>query len=164
MRVMKLKQIGRHYFNPSKPTEIPQHSMQLWPGFTTAIHEYEAGAMLNIDLAHKVLRTDSVLDHINNLRKKFRHEAELKDAAGAYLVGQVVLTRYACKKKEKQQQQQQHHHFTNLNVHIATTTRPTTLTTSRGTSTRPRPSSCRRARTSRTRPTTRRTTTSRSTT
>jgi len=94
MRVMKLKQIGRHYFNPSKPTEIPQHSMQLWPGYTTAIHEYEGGAMLNIDLAHKVLRTDSVLDHINNLKKKFRSEGDLKEGASAYLIGQVVLTRY----------------------------------------------------------------------
>jgi len=57
LRLLSLKQIGRHYFNPAKHNDIPQHSLQLWPGFITAIAEYDGGAMLNIDLAHKILRT-----------------------------------------------------------------------------------------------------------
>lgn len=57
LRLLKLKQIGRHYFNPSLPAQIPQHNMELWPGYITAIAEYDAGVMLNIDVAHKVLRT-----------------------------------------------------------------------------------------------------------
>jgi aubergine-like protein len=94
LRLMKLKQIGRHYFDPSKPAVIPQHNMELWPGYITAISEYDGGAMLNIDVAHKVLRTDTVLDHINSVKRRFKGPAESQEAVSQYLVGQVVLTRY----------------------------------------------------------------------
>jgi len=95
LRLMKLKEIGRHYFDPTRSAHIPQYNMELWPGYTTAISEYDGGSMLNIDIAHKVLRTDTVLDHINGLKKRFsRNQAEFQEAVSQYLVGQVVLTRY----------------------------------------------------------------------
>lgn len=95
LRLMKLKEIGRHYFDPTRSAHIPQFNMELWPGYITAIGEYDGGSMLNIDLAHKVLRTDTVLDHINNLKKRFsRNQAEFQEAVSQYLTGQVVLTRY----------------------------------------------------------------------
>jgi len=37
---------------------------------------------------------DSVLDHLTHLKKRVKNETELKELAAAYLVGQVVLTRY----------------------------------------------------------------------
>lgn len=94
LRLLKLKQIGRHYFNPALPAQIPQHNMELWPGYITAIAEYDAGVLLNIDVAHKVLRTDNVLDHIARLRQNIRNPKDLQEAAQDYLTGQVVLTRY----------------------------------------------------------------------
>jgi len=62
---MKLRQIGRHYFDPSKPAVIPQFNMELWPGYTTSINEYDAGALLNIDVAHKVLRTGLFINFLS---------------------------------------------------------------------------------------------------
>jgi len=92
LRLMKLKQIGRHYFNPALSNSIPQHNMELWPGYITAIGQHDGGSMLNIDLANKVLRTDTVLDHINNLKAKSGQH--FQETVKMYLIGQVVLTRY----------------------------------------------------------------------
>jgi aubergine len=39
-------------------------------------------------------RTDTVLDHLYGLKQRMRSEADLKEAASQYLIGQVVLTRY----------------------------------------------------------------------
>jgi len=94
LRLLKLKQIGRNYFDPTKSAAIPQHHMELWPGYSTAIAEYDLGSMLNVDVTHKVLRTDTVLDHLYGLKNRLRNLDDLKEAASQYLLGQVVLTRY----------------------------------------------------------------------
>lgn len=36
---------------------VPQHKLEIWPGYVTAVQEYEGGLMLNLD--HKVLRTQT---------------------------------------------------------------------------------------------------------
>lgn len=87
LRLLKLKEIGRNYFNPENPVSIPQHNMQLWPGYSTAIAQYDGGVMLNIDAIFKVLRTDTVLDHIIAKRGD-------RNVLDRQLIGQVVLTRY----------------------------------------------------------------------
>ena len=38
------------------------YSLEVWPGYITAIQEYEGGLMLLTDVSHKVLRTETVLD------------------------------------------------------------------------------------------------------
>jgi aubergine len=63
LRLLKLKQIGRNYYDPTKSAAIPQHHMELWPGYQTAIAEYDLGSMLNIDVTHKVLRTGTCAHH-----------------------------------------------------------------------------------------------------
>jgi aubergine-like protein len=70
LKKLKLKLIGRNYFDPSRAIQISQHQVQLWPGFLTgtkarllpftkpaAINPTEAGIMLLADITHKVLRT-----------------------------------------------------------------------------------------------------------
>ncbi|XP_022105120.1 piwi-like protein 1 [Acanthaster planci] len=90
--LMGMQQIGRHYFNPNLPVVIPQHSLQLWPGFITSILQYEEEVMLMADVSHKVLRTDTVLDILANIyvAKKDR----FKEEAMRMLVGEIVLTSY----------------------------------------------------------------------
>ncbi|XP_038059144.1 piwi-like protein 1 [Patiria miniata] len=87
-----MQQIGRHYFNPNDPTVVPQHNLQLWPGFITSILQYEEEVMLMADVSHKILRTDTVLDILANLfaAKKNRFQ----DEATRMLVGEIVLTSY----------------------------------------------------------------------
>ncbi len=70
--------------------------LQVWPGFVTSIHQHDAGVLLSMELSHKILRTDTVLDkmyeaHATTQRRNVSFEEECK----RLLVGQIVLTRYS---------------------------------------------------------------------
>ena len=41
MRILQMKQVGHYYYDPYKPAAIPQHKLEVWPGYITAIHNYE---------------------------------------------------------------------------------------------------------------------------
>jgi aubergine-like protein len=88
---MDFKQIGRHYYNPKKNIPVPQHKLDLWPGFITSILQYEDNVMLCADVSHKIMRSDTVYDTLNELHYNSRnfHEDAIKT-----LVGEIVLTRY----------------------------------------------------------------------
>lgn len=50
--------------------------------------------MLNVDVSHKVLRTDSVLDNLYLIWQQTNQNVErFRDVAAKTLVGEVVLTR-----------------------------------------------------------------------
>lgn len=65
--------------------------LELWPGYTTSILQYETDILLSADVSHKVLRQSTVLDYLYelyNTKKDFYNEATKR------VVGQIVLTRY----------------------------------------------------------------------
>eukprot|EP00795_Rhopilema_esculentum_P012740 gene12740-3467_t len=92
MRILEMSQVGRYYYNPNQPVPIPQHKLELWPGYITAIEHYEGGLMLLADVSHRLLRTESVLQFMYAFYQKkpqnFQSEVTKK------LVGNIVLTRY----------------------------------------------------------------------
>jgi len=89
---LEMKQIGRHYYSPKMPVKVPQHKLELWPGFITSILQYERNVMLCADISHKILRTDTVWDFLNELYTRAR--GNFHDLATRNLVGEIVLTRY----------------------------------------------------------------------
>uniref|UniRef100_A0AAQ5ZYV7 Piwi-like protein 1 n=1 Tax=Amphiprion ocellaris TaxID=80972 RepID=A0AAQ5ZYV7_AMPOC len=68
LRILNMQQIGRNYYNPSDPLNIPQHKLTIWPGFATTILQYESAIMMCIDVSHRVLRSETVLDFMASLR------------------------------------------------------------------------------------------------
>ena len=52
--------LGRQFFDPKESIKIPQHKIEVWPGFFTSIYSTVKGATLCADIAHKVLRTGIV--------------------------------------------------------------------------------------------------------
>lgn len=62
MHALNLVQIGRQHFNANAATAVPQHKLELWPGYVTAINEYEGGLQLCLESTHRVLRTQTVRD------------------------------------------------------------------------------------------------------
>ena len=52
----------------------------------------EKGVLLNVDIAHKVLRTDNVLDFIEDIKNRSRNDpqGEIRKA----LIGATILTSY----------------------------------------------------------------------
>ncbi|KAG8597458.1 hypothetical protein GDO81_002286 [Engystomops pustulosus] len=93
LKMMSMKQIGRNYYNPNDSIDVRTHNLTVWPGFTTSILQYETSIMLCIDVSHKVLRSETVLDVMYNLHSKVGPHY-FHDACSKELVGQIVLTKY----------------------------------------------------------------------
>ncbi|ESO84639.1 hypothetical protein LOTGIDRAFT_131825 [Lottia gigantea] len=94
LAAIEMKEIGRHYFNPSLKVDIPRHKLSVMPGFATSILQYENAILLGADIAHKIIRTDSVLDIMYSLYNDQRGGGSFYDKVFKALVGSIVLTRY----------------------------------------------------------------------
>lgn len=70
---------------------VPQHKLEVWPGYVTAVQEYEGGVMLNCDASFRVLRTITARDIMQEVSRQGRN---LKESVAKALIGTVVLTRY----------------------------------------------------------------------
>ncbi|XP_012275649.1 piwi-like protein Ago3 [Orussus abietinus] len=92
MNALSLVRIGRQNFNPRCAHPITAHRMELWPGYVTAINEYEGGLKLCIDATHRVMRTDTVRDLLHELYQRNPHT--YRDAIIQEIIGITVLTRY----------------------------------------------------------------------
>lgn len=92
MYAMKLVQIGRHTFDQKASIPIPKHKLEMWPGFITAIQEYEGGLMLCAETSHRVLRTQTVLEILYDIQRA--NPGTYRDELFKKVVGSIVLTRY----------------------------------------------------------------------
>lgn len=86
------KQIQRHYYAPSLAVSIPKHKFEVWPGYITSILQYETKVMLQADISHKILRSDTVFDSMCDIYN--RNPNRYRDELVRQLVGSIVLTRY----------------------------------------------------------------------
>ena len=94
MRSLRFEQIGPKVFNPAKAHSLDAHNVNVWPGFDTRMIMKERGALLSIDVAFKVVRTDTVLDYISQLRDKADQKGKDWQAAiNEAIVGSTVVTK-----------------------------------------------------------------------
>ncbi|XP_067125118.1 piwi-like protein 1 [Centruroides vittatus] len=84
--------LGRHFFDKSEVSEIPEHGIELWRGVLTSIQEHETGMMMAVDTVHKVLRRDTVLDQMTHIAQE--DARNYKDNCIKKLAGAIVMTRY----------------------------------------------------------------------
>ena len=70
MRSLRFETIGRKSFNSSKAHNLAAHKIKVWPGFDARLIMKENGVLLNIDVCFKVVRQDSALDYMNEMKKK----------------------------------------------------------------------------------------------
>ena len=89
---LDLVMIGRKFYNPERPIDLPQHKMSIWPGYASSIGTYEGGCLINIDISHRCLRTITIYDQIAELRAK--NPSDFRNAASKLLIGAIVLTLY----------------------------------------------------------------------
>ncbi|XP_015176453.1 PREDICTED: piwi-like protein 1 [Polistes dominula] len=92
LRALNLVRIGRQHFNPSNAHTVPQHKLEIWPGYITAINEHEGGIKLCVDIKHRVLRTETVYDIMKTIYN--RNPTRYKDETTCEIIGTNVLTRY----------------------------------------------------------------------
>jgi aubergine-like protein len=87
---MALKQIGRSYFDPAK--SYSSNGLDIWPGYKTNLKIHESKYFINIDSVSKVLRKDTALETICEIKNNSRHDWESK--VKKELVGESVNTKY----------------------------------------------------------------------
>ncbi|XP_052772354.1 piwi-like protein 1 [Mya arenaria] len=92
MSILSMVQVGRYFYNPNTPSVVPQHRLEVWPGYITAVSEQEGGLMLLADASHRVLTTETVLDKMQTMVQ--RNPQGFRDDVIRQLIGTVVLTRY----------------------------------------------------------------------
>uniref|UniRef100_A0A182P6A3 Uncharacterized protein n=1 Tax=Anopheles epiroticus TaxID=199890 RepID=A0A182P6A3_9DIPT len=92
MYMLQLSEMGRKHFDPSQARIIPQHKLEIWPGYVTAVNEFEGGLMLNLDVTHRVLMQTTVYTHLKSLAQA--RGGQFRDNVLKSLLGAVVLTRY----------------------------------------------------------------------
>ncbi|XP_064631456.1 piwi-like protein 1 [Lineus longissimus] len=90
LKMMGMERIGRDYFCPNLSIAVPQHGVEIWPGYDAKIRVFEHNTMLSIDLNHRVLRKLTVLDVMYDIKQDNRFQ----DKCVKEIVGQIVLTRY----------------------------------------------------------------------
>ena len=74
MRGLRFETIGRKSFNSAKAHSLDAHKIKVWPGFDARLIMKETGVLLNIDVCFKVVRQDTVLDYINELKNKIEQK------------------------------------------------------------------------------------------
>ncbi|KAG8522364.1 Piwi-like protein 4, partial [Galemys pyrenaicus] len=92
LKQLSMHQIGRNFYDPARPVQIPQHKLSLWPGFAVSASWFESRLLLSADVRHKVLRSETVLDVLAGLRLTAAGPGYAQ-ACARRLVGQVVLAR-----------------------------------------------------------------------
>ena len=70
MRSLKFETIGQKSFNPASAHKIAAHNLSVWPGFDSRLTMKESGVLLNIDVCFKVIRTDTALASMGEIRRK----------------------------------------------------------------------------------------------
>ncbi len=96
MRGLKFETIGRKSFNSAKAHNLEAHKIKVWPGFDARLIMKEQGVLLNIDVCFKVIRQDTVLDYMNELRNRLESKGgDWQEELAATLKGTTVVTRYS---------------------------------------------------------------------
>ena len=87
---LRMKQVGRKYFNDKAPEEFQQWKLTVWPGYQTSLNMYKDHILVNVDSCFKVLRETTVYEHIENLMSRFGGNQErVKEET----IGMIVMTK-----------------------------------------------------------------------
>lgn len=99
MRKLEYKQFGQKLFDPSQPKLIPQHELTIWPGYVTAVDEYDDGLMLMLDVSHRVICNRSIYDLMRRIHYSCEKNKQqnFKDLFQKSIIGSIVMTTYSDK-------------------------------------------------------------------
>jgi len=92
MQTLKMVQMNKNFYDPTSGHLVPQHKLEIWPGYVTAVQQYEGGVMLCCDVSHKVLRTQTAYQLLKDVVNQ--KPSDVQGAVLKALLGSIVLTRY----------------------------------------------------------------------
>ncbi|XP_017472383.1 PREDICTED: protein aubergine [Rhagoletis zephyria] len=90
MEGLNLQLVGRSFFDPKAKHSLDSYCLELWPGYQTSIRQHENDILLCAEIAHKVMRTDTVYKILQECFDKPDYQNVFKRE----VVGTIVLTDY----------------------------------------------------------------------
>ncbi|KAJ6235251.1 piwi-like protein [Anaeramoeba flamelloides] len=123
MKTLGLQQMRNRYYDAENAIQNQQYHFELWRGYYHNVSMTKMGSCLNLDLIHKVVRTDTVLDNFHEVASSFNQrfnrrfqqnsrdryqqdnrnqnrtnidytDEKFRSILRKDLIGQVVMTRY----------------------------------------------------------------------
>ncbi|KAH8377177.1 hypothetical protein KR093_003884 [Drosophila rubida] len=92
MRTLNFVKFDRKHFDPTQPKVIPVAKLEVWPGYVTAVDEYDGGLMLCCDVSHRLLSQKTVMEMLIEIYQ--HNKNHYQEQARKSLVGTIVITRY----------------------------------------------------------------------
>jgi aubergine-like protein len=92
METMQLQSVGRHFFDAAARIDVLDHKLQLWPGYYTSIRQHENDILVCVEIAHKIMRNETVYDVMNYCIKS--SSTDFQQSFRRAVVGLTVLTDY----------------------------------------------------------------------
>lgn len=94
LRHLNLTLIGRNFYDPAAKIDMPNHKLQLWPGYETTIGRYEDNILLCAEISTKVMRQETVLDFLNQCAADRNRNKDWMINFKSGIVGTTVMTKY----------------------------------------------------------------------
>lgn len=66
----------RSYFNPNNAMIMNDYQLEIWSGFAPTVSLLKSGILLNLNVTHKVIRTETVYNFISQLRESLKQNSD----------------------------------------------------------------------------------------
>ena len=90
MEKLQLELINQDYFDPKAAMPFTQHK----PGYVTSIRQHKKKMLLCREIDNKILRTDTVLNQIEEIVMRGGANASFRATFEKALLGAIVMTWY----------------------------------------------------------------------
>ncbi|XP_011187514.1 protein piwi [Zeugodacus cucurbitae] len=91
MEGLKLQLVGRNFYDAMAKIDLREYRLQLWPGYQTSIRQHERDILLCAEIAHKVMRTETVYDILKRCTETAK---DFEEEFRRNVLGLTVLTDY----------------------------------------------------------------------
>ncbi|XP_055592749.1 protein aubergine-like isoform X1 [Uranotaenia lowii] len=88
---LNLQLIGRNFFDPGAKIVIPQHGLELYPGYITSIRQHEQDVLMCAEINHKVMRSETCYGLFKQCAQS---GGNYKDNYKRLILGSVVMATY----------------------------------------------------------------------
>lgn len=79
MEGLNLQLVGRNFFDAVAKIKVDfrEYRMEIWPGYITSIRQQERDIMLCVEIAHKIMRTDTLYDILKRCINESRNYQDI---------------------------------------------------------------------------------------
>lgn len=67
---------------------LKDHNIELWPGYVTSIPQFENNILMNAEITHKVMRTDTVFDFLTECTRNYQNDWKVILKSFKVLIGE----------------------------------------------------------------------------